>query len=146
MDPFSVYANLLLQSEMVISNIGTIVAALPAAVSDQATLISSIDNTPHQVRLISIANTLTRILVGPLADYVSPVASYLPNGTIVHVRKHRISRVSFLLFSALLSVLTFFWSSFGIITQDGIWILRYVARLFTRRIEDESYPSVLGLG
>jgi len=114
---------------MVISNIGTIVAALPATVSGQAIFISSIDDTPHQVKLISIANTLTRILVGPLADYVSPIASYLPNGTIVHVRKHRISRVSFLLFSALLLVFTFFWSSFGVTTQGGIWILRFVEQL-----------------
>lgn len=110
-------------SEMVISNIGTIVAALPAMASDQATSVNVVDNTPHQVRLISIANTLTRILVGPLADYVSPVASYLPNGTIIRTRKHRISRVSFLFISAGLLALTFVWTSFGIHTQDSIWIL-----------------------
>ncbi|KXN85482.1 putative transporter MCH1 [Leucoagaricus sp. SymC.cos] len=111
-------------SEMVISNIGTIVAALPSTASDQATT-NTIDNTPQQVRLISIANTLTRILVGPLADYVSPVASYLPNGTIVHARKHRISRVSFLFASAVLLALTFFWTSLGVTTQDGIWVLSF---------------------
>jgi len=126
---------------MVISNIDTIVAALPATVSDQATFISSIDDTPHQVKLISIANTLTRILVGPLADYVSPIASYLPNGTIVRVRKHRISRVSFLLFSALLLVLTFFWSSFGVTNQDGIWILRFVKQLPLEEMKNNLTPQ-----
>jgi len=126
---------------MVISNIGTIVAALPATVPDQAIFISSIDDTPHQVKLISIANTLTRILVGPLADYVSPIASYLPNGTIVHVRKHRISRVSFLLFSALLLVFTFFWSSFGVTTQDGIWILRFVEQLPLEEMKNNLTPQ-----
>jgi len=126
---------------MVISNIGTIVAALPATVSDQAIFISSIDDTPHQVKLISIANTLTRILVGPLADYVSPIASYLPNGTIVRVRKHRISRVSFLLFSALLLVLTFFWSSFGVTNQDGIWILRFVKQLPLEEMKNNLTPQ-----
>lgn len=117
-----------LQSEMVISNIGTIVGALPATASDQATT-NGIDNTPQQVRLISIANTMTRILVGPLADYVSPVASCLPNGTIAHARKHRISRVSFLVLSAVLLTLTFLWTSFGITTQDRLWILRLACSL-----------------
>jgi len=112
-------------SEMVISNIGTIVAALPSNASDQETIgfYSVVDNTPQQVRLISIANTFTRIFVGPLADYVSPVASYLPNGTIVRARKHRISRVSFLFGSATLLALTFCWAFTGITTQEGLWAL-----------------------
>lgn len=111
---------------MVISNIGTIVAALPPTGSEQGAFASTsvIDNTPRQVRLISMANTFTRICVGPLADYVSPVASYLPNGTIVHARKHRISRVSFLFVSAALLVLTFCWTFTGITTQEGLWVLR----------------------
>lgn len=113
---------------MVISNIGTIVAALPATASDSFGSYAA-DNTSQQVRLISIANTFTRILVGPLADYVSPVASYLPNGTVVRARKHRISRISFLFGSATLLALTFLYTSTGIATQEGLWVLRSV--LFT---------------
>lgn len=114
------------QSEMAISNIGTIVAALPSSTSAEMTSDppSAMDSTPQQVRLISMANTFTRILVGPLADYVSPVASYLPNGTIVHARKYRISRVFFLFVSAIILSLTFLWTSIGITTQSGIWLLR----------------------
>jgi hypothetical protein len=113
---------------MVISNIGTIVAALPSSTSAEviSDASSAMLNTPRQVRLISIANTLTRILVGPLADYVSPVASYLPNGTVVRARKHRISRVFFPCLSAIILVLTFLWTSFGITTQSGLFILRCV--------------------
>ncbi|KAF7778809.1 hypothetical protein Agabi119p4_3154 [Agaricus bisporus var. burnettii] len=112
-------------SEMAISNIGTIVAALPSSTSAEMTSDppSTMDSTPQQVRLISMANTFTRILVGPLADYVSPVASYLPNGTIVHARKYRISRVFFLFVSAIILSLTFLWTSIGITTQSGIWLL-----------------------
>ncbi|EKM82774.1 hypothetical protein AGABI1DRAFT_111355 [Agaricus bisporus var. burnettii JB137-S8] len=112
-------------SEMAISNIGTIVAALPSSTSAEMTSDppSVMDSTPQQVRLISMANTFTRILVGPLADYVSPVASYLPNGTIVHARKYRISRVFFLFVSAIILSLTFLWTSIGITTQSGIWLL-----------------------
>ncbi|KAF9453242.1 MFS general substrate transporter [Macrolepiota fuliginosa MF-IS2] len=109
--------------EMVISNIGTIVAALPADSSDSFGSTYAMDNTPQQVRMISIANTFTRIFIGPLADYVSPVASYLPNGTVVHARKHRISRISFLFGSATLLALTFFYASTGIKTQGSLWIL-----------------------
>ncbi len=114
------------QSEMVISNIGTIVAALPPTTPDQGALglTAVVDNTTQQVRLISIANTFTRIFVGPLADYISPVASYLPNGTIVRARKHRISRVCFLFVSATLLALTFCWTFTGITTQEGLWALR----------------------
>lgn len=131
---------------MVISNIGTIVAALPSMASDKvaSNSVSAIDSTPQQVRLISIANTFTRILVGPLADYVSPVASYLPNGTIVHKRKHRISRVCFLFVSAVLLTLTFLWTSFGITTQDGIWALRLVLLFQYFGIRYSVHPIVLG--
>lgn len=114
-------------AEMVISNVGTIVAALPSTTSDQETstppTANLVDNTPRQVQLISIANTLTRISVGPLADFLSPVASYLPDGGVVYARKHHISRASFLFGAAALLTFTFLWTSAGIITQEGLWAL-----------------------
>ncbi|KAF8201667.1 hypothetical protein BJ912DRAFT_512334 [Pholiota molesta] len=69
-------------SEMVISNIGTISESLPAA-PYRSTLVrgsASSSSAALQVKLLSIANTVSRIIVGPLADFVSPIAGFLPSG------------------------------------------------------------------
>ena len=112
---------------MVISNIGTIVLSLPSSSSSQSTFAPpSSAATATQVRLLSLSNTFSRLLVGPLADFVSPVASYLPGGTIYYARKHRISRVAFLSASSLLLLFTFFYTVIGIRSQSSIWLLRWV--------------------
>jgi hypothetical protein len=80
-----------------------------------------------QVRLLSLANTCSLLLVGPLADFTSPVASYLPSGLRSFPRKHRISRVAFLSAATFLLALTFFWMEIGIRSQETVWILRYDA-------------------
>ncbi|CCO26251.1 putative transporter MCH1 [Rhizoctonia solani AG-1 IB] len=71
-------------SEMVISNIGSIVMTLPGT-----------DNTATQVRLISIANTLARLFSGPLADLVSPVAEKDACGSYKFPTTRRLSRMIF---------------------------------------------------
>jgi hypothetical protein len=112
---------------MVISNIGTIVLSLPpnalvvypsSALSDHA--------TSKQVRILSISNTLSRIVVGPLADFVSPVAFYFPTGTVVYPRKHRVSRVVFLAIPALLLACIFLWMEFGVMSREAVRTLRFV--------------------
>jgi hypothetical protein len=113
---------------MVISNIGTIVLSLPpdalagypSALSDHA--------TSKQVRILSISNTLSRIVVGPLADWISPVASYLPTGTTVYLRRHRVSRTVFLAVPALLLAFIFVWMEFAVMSREAVWTLRFVYR------------------
>jgi len=105
--------------EMVISNIGTIVLSLPPSTSMPSAELA----TSTQVRLISIANTLSRLLVGPLADFVSPVASYLPNGVLAFPRKHFISRVFFLCGAALLLAVTFLRMGVNVRSQGALWSL-----------------------
>ncbi|KAI0314268.1 MFS general substrate transporter [Amylostereum chailletii] len=112
--------------EMIISNIGTIVLSLPASndaagarVMDTATDVA----TSTQVRLISVANTLSRLVSGPLADYISPIASYLPSGVRSYPRKHIVSRVAFLTGSTLLLAAVFTCLELGIKTQKGLWLL-----------------------
>ncbi|KAG5646687.1 hypothetical protein DXG03_002677 [Asterophora parasitica] len=112
-------------SEMVISNLGTIVQSLPPNPS----FVASPGNIPHdvitanQVKIISATNTLSRLLVGPLADYVSPVASYLPSGAIFYNRKHRISRVAFLSGPILLLGTAFLFMEIGVKSREAIWVL-----------------------
>lgn len=112
-------------AEMVITNIGTIVLSLPPsrvvypsdALSDHA--------TSREVRILSISNTLSRIVVGPLADLVSPVALYLPTGTVRYPRKHRVSRVVFLAVPALLLAFIFVWMELGAMSREAVRILSF---------------------
>ncbi|PFH50680.1 hypothetical protein AMATHDRAFT_60672 [Amanita thiersii Skay4041] len=110
-------------AEMVISNIGTIVLALPIASSFSGihgSVTSAI--TMRQVQLLSFSNTVIRIVTGFIADFISPTA-ILSNGVITFPRKHFISRVAFLFGSSLLLAATFFCAANFIQVQASTWIL-----------------------
>lgn len=111
-------------SEMVISNLGTIVLSLPPDPSSAYSGVTPPDViTANQVKIISISNTLSRLLVGPLADYVSPVASYLPCGAIVYRRKHRISRIVFLSGPILILGIAFLLMQLRVRSREAVWVL-----------------------
>ena len=105
---------------MVISNIGTIVLSLP---SSSTPGYSAGDNaaTSTQVRFLSVANTVSRLLSGPLADYTSPVPEASP---AVAPRKHLISRVAFLTGASVLLIVSFGLLETIIRTREGLWVLR----------------------
>ncbi|KIJ68880.1 hypothetical protein HYDPIDRAFT_178843 [Hydnomerulius pinastri MD-312] len=111
--------------EMIISNIGTIVLSLP----HETSLLSTLSSTPSslatatQVRTLSLANTLSRLIVGPLADIVSPVPSSTGAGERGSLRKHLISRIAFLTFSTAVLVCTYGWMVVGVRGQGGVWAL-----------------------
>jgi len=117
---------------MVVANIGTISLALPPTEVTTGVPLSifknssSVSTATTQVRLLSISNTASRLTTGPMADFISPVASYLPSGLLVLPRKHKISRVAFLLGSCILMTLSFLWMVLGVTTQQGIWAFRCV--------------------
>jgi MFS family permease len=95
-------------SEMVISNIGTILLALPSTIHSQS-------SPPVQVRLLSASNTLSRIFAGLFVDQVSPKSAPL--------KSRQIARIKLVYACALTLTLTFLWMSYGIRTQAGIWVL-----------------------
>ncbi|KIJ16691.1 hypothetical protein PAXINDRAFT_168186 [Paxillus involutus ATCC 200175] len=111
--------------EMIITNIGTIVLSLPQRTSDISLteLPSASLTTATQVRMFSIANTLSRVIVGPLADIVSPVPSGSPNGTRRSMRKPLISRMAFLTFSSAVLACSCAWMVVGVREQSGVWTL-----------------------
>lgn len=113
-----------MQCEMIMSNIGTIVLSLPTERAHTFTIhaMSSDAVTSAQVRTISLANTISRLVVGPLADFVSPVPTHLPSGGTF--RKHFVSRIAFLTFSLSVLVCTYFWMVVGVRSQDAILALR----------------------
>ncbi|KAI0748276.1 MFS general substrate transporter [Daedaleopsis nitida] len=104
-------------AEMVVSNLGSIVLALPSAGS------STTANVSQQVRLLSFFNTLSRLLVGPLADAIAPVASRLDGGVWAFARKRTTSRVVFMLVVSATLAATFAWLVVGVRTQEAIWPL-----------------------
>ena len=108
---------------MVISNIGTIIMALPQSSTGRLSR-QSIDGSPaaDQVKILSISNTVSRIIFGPLADFVSPVAI----SSEVLSRKARINRFVFLSGSASLLSLIFLWTAVGVETRQQVWVLRYL--------------------
>lgn len=111
--------------EMVIANVGSIVLSFPPSAPmgshflDRRTDIA----TSTQVQVISVANTLSRLLAGPLADYISPIASYLPTGERSYPRKHYISRMAFITASMLLSATAYVILELFIRSQDSVWLL-----------------------
>ncbi|EAU88607.2 hypothetical protein CC1G_04313 [Coprinopsis cinerea okayama7 len=110
-------------SEMVISNIGSIVVSLPPYSIERTGDATAQAFTARQVKLLSLSNTISRISVGLLADFISPVASSLPSGLQVFPRRHRITRVTFLSLSSLILAWTFSWVSKRAVTRDDVWVL-----------------------
>jgi len=108
---------------MVQSNIGTITLSLPP-VSSAVSGILPETTIAVQVRLLAIANTVSRLLSGPLADALSPVARYLPSGIYCFTKKQRFSRVLFLSFSAVVLAFSFAWTEVAVRSQRTIWVLR----------------------
>ena len=115
---------------MVISNLGSIVLSLPSAGS------SATANAAQQVRLLSFFNTISRLLVGPLADVIAPVASRLESGVWGFAGKRHTSRVAFMLGICALLFVTFAWLNVVVRSQEGIWPLRYALRVRAFRVPD----------
>ena len=111
------------QTEMVQSNIGTITLSLPL-VSSTVSEVPPEVAIATQVRLIAIANTVSRLLSGTLADILSPVARYLPSGMYCFTRKQYFSRVLFLSFSAAVLAFSFAWTDVAVRSRQALWVLR----------------------
>jgi len=103
---------------MVISNIGTIIMALPQSSTGRLSG-QLIEGSPvaDQVKILSISNTVSRIVFGPLADFVSPVEDLS--------RKPRINRFVFLSGSASLLSIIFLWMAVGVETRQQVWVLSF---------------------
>lgn len=116
---------------MVMSNIGTIVLGVPispnisrspgfpGASTHQG---DSSSTASTQVRLLSLSNTLSRLVTGPLADYLAPVGLLnATTGALQFPSHRRISRLLFLLLAALVLSLSYFWMAAGVRTQQDIY-------------------------
>jgi hypothetical protein len=117
---------------MIISNIGTIVLSLNSertySIGDPSSAAAA---TATQVRLISISNTLSRVVSGPLADLISPVTSRVSGELSSSPQRYRISRVTLLSLIPLLLAGTFLYLELAIRVPDDLWILRYAALLLS---------------
>lgn len=103
---------------MVLGNIGTMVLGVPATRDGIASLPKA--GAATQVRLLSLANTVARLLTGPLADYLAPAPLAHPTGELYFPRKRYFSRLSFLSGSCAIMVVAYFWMAAGVVSQRDI--------------------------
>ena len=107
------------------SNIGTIVLGVPVSSnlrSSPSTYDPSSSTAPAQVRLLSLSNTLSRLITGPLADYLAPVGLLNATTGLLHFPTHRrFSRLLFPLLAALVLSLSYLWMAVGVRTQQDIY-------------------------
>jgi len=108
---------------MVIANIGTIVLSLPAeqTLFYAAAPVTSVVAT--QVRILSLSNTLSRLLTGPLADLLSPMPLRAQCGALIYPRQYCFSRIVFIVLACLLLVGSFTWTALRLVSQGYVWIL-----------------------
>ena len=105
---------------MVMSNIGTIIAHT----AQHSTSPSSSTSVAFHVQLMSMANTVTRLLTGPVADWVSPALLLMADADPVPTRRKRyVSRVVFVSASCALFFLAFGWMAVGVRSSHSVWVL-----------------------
>ena len=107
---------------MIKSNIGMIVLSLPST--------TKTENIAMQVQLIAISDTLTRLILGPFADIISPVPTYSASGIWAFPRKPYVTRMIFVAGAALLFAVAFVWPIVGVRSQEALWPLRFVRSPF----------------
>jgi hypothetical protein len=113
---------------MIMSNIGTIALSLTSDLTYGIGVPSSVAAAiATQVRLISVSNTLSRVVSGPLVDLISPVTSRASGEFSSSPQRYRISRVALLSFIPLLQAGTFVYLELAIRVPEDLWILRYAA-------------------
>ena len=142
---FALLLTVSMQSEMVMANLASIFLSL---VSQPTTSTSTIAT---QVQILSMSNTATRLVIGPLADLLSPVAAYIlshtsstssnipqqsasssaPAYVYSFPRRQHISRVIFLTAAASLLLITFTFLEVFVRSTDTLWVVRYVLVVFS---------------
>ncbi|KAI0705142.1 MFS general substrate transporter [Cytidiella melzeri] len=122
-------------SEMVMANLASIFLSLPshADVRNNPTIAT-------QIQLLAIANTTSRLLVGPLSDLLSPVASYMrlhashpelhpadtqPTPEYVYSFPHKqiISRIAFLVACNSILLATFSFVDLFARSTETLWVM-----------------------
>jgi len=106
---------------MVLGNIGTIVLGVPETRDGIYSLPKAGGAT--QVRLLSLSNTIARLLCGPLADYLAPVPLAHPTGELYFPRKRYFSRLLFLSAACGIMVAAYLWMAAGVVSQRDIYLV-----------------------
>jgi len=102
-------------SEMVMSNIGTIIASFDLPPTQQQL------NAGPQIRLLSFSNTISRLLIGLIADIVSPIPTKGSDNNSIFSRTRVVSRTAFVWLSCLVLLVSFCWMGFGVRSPDELW-------------------------
>ncbi|GAA5868412.1 hypothetical protein JCM1840_006984 [Sporobolomyces johnsonii] len=115
--------------EMFFASLGSILESLLAVSTSTFTISSHAPTHALQLRkrhiaLLSVANTLSRLIVGALSDYLATPASAVDE-TRRTIRK-RVSRLVFLLGACLALSIAYGWAGTGMTSERGLWVVTIV--------------------
>ncbi|KAG8967926.1 putative monocarboxylate transporter mch1 [Tulasnella sp. 419] len=102
-------------AEMIIGNVATIVVSLPKAESPKLTVIPNIVSS--QVQIISISNTLSRLIAGPLIDI------FCPSPFATDARRPWPGRVGIIASAAMLLGTAYAYMATLVKFQSQVWLL-----------------------
>ncbi|GAA5987165.1 hypothetical protein JCM5350_003867 [Sporobolomyces pararoseus] len=87
----------------------------------------------NHIEVLAIANTVSRLLVGAVSDYLSSPSSTSGEGEGEAIQggrqtagRRRISRLVFLIGACAGLALVYLWGGTGLATEDGLWIITII--------------------
>ncbi|GAA5886093.1 hypothetical protein JCM5296_007085 [Sporobolomyces johnsonii] len=116
--------------EMFFASLGSILESLLAVSTSTFTRSSphapthALQLRKRHIALLSVANTLSRLIVGALSDYLATPAS-ADDETRPTIRK-RVSRLVFLLGACLALSIAYGWAGTGMTSERGLWVVTIV--------------------
>lgn len=95
-----------------------------SAARAKGTISHALQARKNHIAVLAIANTLSRLLVGAVSDYLSaPSVTVDDEGGPSTPARKRVSRLAFLLGACASLALAYVWGGTGLTTEDGLWIV-----------------------
>ncbi|GAA5834375.1 hypothetical protein JCM3766R1_005196 [Sporobolomyces carnicolor] len=112
----------ILESLLAISTSNDVLAARA-----KGTISHALQARKNHIAVLAIANTLSRLLVGAVSDYLSaPSVTVDDEGGPSTPARKRVSRLAFLLGACASLALAYVWGGTGLTTEDGLWIVTII--------------------
>ncbi|GAA5949705.1 hypothetical protein JCM21900_003262 [Sporobolomyces salmonicolor] len=116
--------------EMFFASLGSVLESLLAVSTSTFTMFSphapthALQLRKRHIALLSVANTLSRLIVGALSDYLA-TPTRADNQTRPILKK-RVSRLVFLLGACLALSIAYGWAGTGMTSERGLWVVTIV--------------------
>lgn len=129
-------------AEMYMASVGAIVASLSGSPALLHSPVSALSIRRRHIALLSVVNTLWRLVVGAASDYLaaplsSPASATRAGEAKLHQpawRRH--VRLVFVAVSCALLAAAFSWGATGLSTPAGLWVITFGALASFRHRDD----------